>query len=155
MAANSFQSRFDTGSDGGSGRRSKFRNSLPCWMRKSRCGPVASRSCNEADALALLDALAGMHQHARQVHVVRRVTIVVLNLDQIARAAFPAGENHTTIADGLHGRAGGRGVINSQVWPVSFRMGWKRCSLKCEVITAANFSGECRKAFFIDFPSGV
>src|SRR5580698_8320399 len=40
-AANSVQSRLDIGSDGGSGRRSKFRNSLPCWMRKSRCGPVA------------------------------------------------------------------------------------------------------------------
>src|SRR5277367_469892 len=79
-----------------------------------RAGGEAGHA-DEADPLTLFDALAGMYQHARQVHVISGVTVVVLNLYQIARAAFPAGENHAAVADGLHGSAGGGGVINAQV----------------------------------------
>jgi hypothetical protein len=85
-----------------------------------RTGGEAGHS-DQANALALFDTLAGVHQHARQVHVIRGVTVVVLNLDQISGATFPAGENHAAIADGLHGSAGGRGVINAEMRAVLFQ----------------------------------
>ena len=82
-----------------------------------------SRHSHQADDLALLDVFAGVHQNAREMHVIRGVAVGVLNLDQIAGAAFRASENHAAVADGLHRSAGGRGVINSQVRAVLFRMG--------------------------------
>src|SRR5271155_1579234 len=87
-----------------------------------RAGGEAGHA-HQANPLALFDALAGMHQHARKVHVISGVTVVVLDLDQVAGAAFSAGENHAAIADRLHGSAGGRGVINAQVRAVFFQNG--------------------------------
>jgi hypothetical protein len=77
----SFQSRFETGSDGGSGRRSKFKKSF-----------------------ALLHALAAVHQQARKMHVICGVTVAVLHFDQIPRSAFWSRENHPPVANRLHRR---------------------------------------------------
>ena len=92
---------------------------------------------------------------SRQVHVVSDVAVRVLHLHQIAVATFHPRENHASVANGLHGSAHGRAVIGSEMRAYTFRIGWKRLALKCDVIGAANFRGECRNAFFMDFPSGV
>src|SRR5690348_13126550 len=68
-----------------------------------------------ADNLSLRNPLAHAYKNARQMHVIRFISVDVLNFHQLPVFALPARVNHAAVADGLHRRARRRRVICAEV----------------------------------------
>src|ERR1041385_2848082 len=76
---------------------------------------VETGHSNQADALALMDALSAAHQHSRQMQIVSVVSADVGDLDHVAVAAFVSGEGDFAVGDGLHWSSGWSCVVCPKV----------------------------------------
>jgi hypothetical protein len=109
-----------------------------------------------ADDIALLHmrADADVPGEARHMTVQRGYAVAVGEHHGIAVAAALTREADASIAGGVHGRAGGRGVVGAHVPADEVQDGMLRCGLNTE-LTRVNSTGARRKALRIGNPSGV
>ena len=120
-AANSVQSRFETGSAVGQAEAFEIQELTVLLDAEIEMGAGGEAGhADEADGAALFDVLAGANEDAGEMHVVGGVAVGVLDGDQISGAAFSSCEGDAAFADGLHGGADGGGVINAEVRAIFF-----------------------------------
>src|ERR1700722_13061851 len=109
---------------------------------------------DEADGAALLDMLASANEDAREMHVVGGVGVGVLDGDQISGAAFSSCEGDAAFADGLHGSAGGGGVVDAEVWAIFFEDWMKAIGAVVRSDCGGEFQRRVEKRLFHRFAIG-
>ena len=130
----------------------KFAAALNAEIKMRASGQAGH--ADKADALALLDALARAHQNAREMHVVGFVAVGVLNFDYVPCPAFRSRENNFAVADGLHRRAGGRAVIDSEMRPVFFQNWVKAAVAEMRSNRRGEFQWRVQEGFLHGFAVG-